>query len=288
MVVLDIRQHQTQYWLMVLLNVIDNGTINLELQSSVIVELMYDRRSPTGLTRNVHELYTTDNDNGIPIEKIISVDTNNRLVEFSMQTPILDYSILPFRAGDRVFIENIIPTDPTKPTYLNSSDNGYVFFTVNTVVPSNPLRIIVEYPEDIFNKIGNFEEKSNSSSIVNERIYPKFKVDQTSAILVVGERLSYINSVGEIQKTDPIVEVSNTNFFKVRGTFDIRIGDVLRGNVSGIIALYLHWMRRRHSLLHQSLVANGWNTLLVSSMKSHRLYQTMITTRIYHIQSRVL
>ena len=242
-------------------NVIDNGTINLELQSSVIIDVDVEV-APTGLTRNVHELYTTDNDNGIPIEKIIDVDVNNRLVEFSMQTPILDYSVLPFQAGDRVFIENIISTDPTKTTYLNSADNGYIFFTVNTVVPSNPLRVIVEYPEEIIGKISNFVEDQNSfSSIVNEKIYPKFQVEQTSAILVVGERLSYINPVGEIQKTDLIVEVSNTNFFKVRGTFDIRIGDVLRGNVSGIIVTVSTLDENECTFTVSSIsrVANGWN-----------------------------
>ncbi|AOV62315.1 structural protein [Synechococcus phage S-CAM7] len=215
---------------------IDNGSLIANTQSSKIVEIEIDV-APSGLSKNPHELYTTNNGNGIPILEIIDIDSTSAEVVFSLQTPIIGYASTPFEIGDQVFIENIF-SDSTDSSNLNSSDYGYSFFDVVSVISSNPTIITVKYPESAVDNIYTGIGATNQgafSSIVNRKNYPEFQVNQTTAVFVIGERLSVIID-GDDRETDLIIEESNTNFFKVSGNYDLLTGDTVRGNVSGIEA----------------------------------------------------
>lgn len=158
------------------------------------------------------------------------------IVSFTIQTPIFNYSKPPFEVGDRVFVENIIEQDNTpEPSKLNSVDYNYKFFDVVGVSSSNPIQIAVQYPPEAIGNLGVGATFQNSfSSIVNEKIYPKFSVIQTTAIFNNGERLSYIDEQGNVFDTDLVVTESNTNFFKVNGNFDVLVGDSFKGQLSGV------------------------------------------------------
>ena len=215
-------------------DVIDNGSLIVNTSSSKVIDVEVDV-APSGLSKNPHELYTTNNSNGIPILSILGIDRVALTVTFSLQTPITNYSESPFVVGDEVFIENIFSAVGVESaTNLNSSEYGYEFFDVITVVESNPVVISVKYP--VGSVLGEPEIFQGAfSSIVNRKNYPVFQVNQTTAVFVIGERLSVIGSE-TTKETDLIIEESNTNFFKVSGNFDLLIGDSVRGNVSGIEA----------------------------------------------------
>ena len=79
------------------------------------------------------------------------------------------------------------------------------------------------------------------SSIINKKLYPRFTINQQTAIFVSGERLSLVIDVDPqtgfdiVQETDLVVEETNTNFFKVRGNFDLVPGDRVKGSTSGVV-----------------------------------------------------
>ena len=215
--------------------VIDNGLLTVNIQSSTVVSVDIEV-APSGLSKNPQEFFTIDNSNGIPILSIPYVDETYQtgIGTFIIQTPLLGYGEAPFEVGDRVFIENIL-TPPGQESYLNSGDYGYRFFDVIKVINTNPIQVTVQYPEEIKSLVGYaFTSQRSFSSMVNSKIYPTFTVDQATAVFIVGERLSFIDIEGNAVATDLIVEESNTNFFKVKGTYDVLVGDSFSGAISGV------------------------------------------------------
>lgn len=241
--------------------VIESGSIEFEVQNSGISEVIVDV-APSGLSKNRHELFTTNNSNGIPILTINTIDNQAGIVTFGIQTPILGYAKKPFEVGDRVFIENII-SEFGEFANMNSEDYGYSFFqVVNEGIEDGRIFIGVKYPEEAINQIGVAVTFQGAfSSVVNKNIYPEFTVNQNTAVLIVGERVSIIDELGNAADTDLVVEQSNTNFFKVRGTYDILPGDVLKGNVSGITVTVtdIESSECRFEIGAVSRISTGWN-----------------------------
>ena len=236
--------------------VVDSGSLTVELQSTTVSNVVIEV-TPTGLSKNVHELYTTDNTNGIPI--LFVENDQSGTVTYVIQTPIAGYSVQPFQTGDRVFVENIIPLVEGEKSNLNSSEIGYRFADVISTVNSNPFRLTVRYPDDV--EVGFSQDFQGAfSSLVNEKIYPKFQVNQSTQIFIVGERLSLINSDGSIQELDLIVEESTTNSFKVSGNFDLLEGDKVTGNVSGVTVTVNKITKEfcRYLVGSSSRIRNGW------------------------------
>ena len=148
--------------------------------------------APSGLSKNAHEFFTTDNSNGVPILQVLNQVANvgTGYVDFLMQTPILGYFDAPFAVGDRVFVENIFSVTQDDEINMNSSEYGYLFFDVIAVQPSNPVVIRVAYPQGLGKEVGIAATFQNAfSSIVNEKIYPQFQVNQTTAVFVVGRKI---------------------------------------------------------------------------------------------------
>ena len=214
---------------------ITNGSISVEVQSSTISDVIIDV-PPSGLSKEIHELWTINNSNGIPVLLINSIDQPTGVVTFTIQTPIEGYSTQPFQVGDKVFVENIL-VDPGAPeSKLNSADYGYQFLEVTAVAFKNPITVGVQYPPEAINNLGygaTFQQAF--SGIVNENIYPKFEVREDTAVFIEGERLSIFDPFGNIEETDLVVEETNTSFFKVTGYYNLVVGDVLKGNNSGVI-----------------------------------------------------
>ena len=237
---------------------ITNGSITVEVQSSSVSGVNIEV-PPTGLSRNTHELFTVNNSNGIPIITIRGLNEQLGIVTYALQTPIFGFTQPPFEVGDEVFIENVYSTNNTLNN-LNSSDNGYSFFTVIDF-DEGPSRneITVQYPPGANISFGSTFQNA-ISTIVNKKILPTFNVFQDTAIFVIGERLSVFNSLGAIIETDLIVTESNTNFFKFRGNYDIVVGDRVRGSVSGVIVTIESISNNEVRFLTSTIsrVNNGW------------------------------
>lgn len=242
--------------------VINNGSIEFVISSSVITEANVIL-APSGMSKNPHDLFTTNNDNGIPVLRVLNVDESTGTAEFEMQTPINGYLTPPFAIGDEVFVENVL-ADDGQESNLNSPRLDYTFATVTAVLNSNPIRVTVLYLEEYWDKLDNrpvARDQNSFATIVNRNIYPTFQVNQSTALLLVGEALSYINEQGDVISTDLVVETSNENFFKVKGTFDIRIGDVFKGNISGIVVTTTDIENNActFAIKSTSRLENGWS-----------------------------
>ena len=240
---------------------VDGGAIEFEVQNSGISDVIIEV-APSGLSKNAHELITVNNSNGIPIDTVEIIDNVVGIVTFKVQTPIFGYNAPPFAVGDKVFVENII-SELGEFANMNSEDYGYTFFEVVGVTTTNPIEVAVKYPEEARGNLGIAVTFQGAfSSMVNEKIYPKFQVDQATAIFIVGERLTVIDEKGKSIDTDLIVEQSNTNFFKVRGNYDILAGDRLKGSVSGITVTVtdVSGSECRFQVDSISRIARGWNT----------------------------
>ncbi|AIX42893.1 baseplate wedge initiator [Synechococcus phage ACG-2014f] len=241
--------------------VVDNGSIILEVQSSTITDVIVEV-APSGLSKDLQELWTVNNSNGIPILLIGNIDNVAGVVTYTVQTPIEGYATPPFSVGDRVFVENILVDQDAPPSKLNSGDYGYQFLEVVAVTPTNPITIGIQYPEEAIGNLGygvTFQQAF--SGIVNEDIYPKFAVQQTTAVFLEGERLSIFDSFGNLDETDLVVEESNTSFFKVTGNYDLLVGDVLKGNNSGVILTVteIDSSSCRYLVDSISRINTGWN-----------------------------
>ena len=237
------------------------GAITLEVQSSVVSDVIIEV-PPTGLSKRRHELYTVNNSNGIPISKIDQIDRNTGIVSFRLQTPILNYINPPFETGDYCFVENIIPEVGVNTTNLNSADYGYEFFEIVNVAASNPIVISVQYPPEKAANIGVAVTNQRSfSSIVNRKNYPTFEVNQETATLIEGERLSVFDEAGNLKDTDLIVEETSTNYFKVIGAYQLLPGDSVKGNVSGVVLTITNIQSGecRFQIDAISRVNTGWN-----------------------------
>jgi hypothetical protein len=237
---------------------VDNGAIVFEVQSSSVSGVNIEV-APTGLSRNSHELFPINNSNGVPIIRIIGVDSQAGVATYTLQTPIFGFSETPFEVGDEVFIENIYSLNNTV-TNLNTAQNGYIYSTVlDFDENANPNRITVQYPQGSNIAIGATFQNA-VSSIANRKILPQFRVNQETAIFVVGERLSVFTPLGTVIETDLIITESNTNFFKFRGSYDLAVGNKVRGNVSGVIvtiaSIRSNEVRFETSTI--SRTSNGW------------------------------
>ena len=237
---------------------IETGDIEIEIQSSSIsgVNVVIP---PTGLSRNVHELYAVNNSNTIPILRVLSSDNGSGIATFRLQTPILGYSTPPFEIGDKVFIENVFSLT-NETTFLNSSEYGYEFFEVIDILANNPLDIAVQYPGQQVGVAATFQ--NGFSGIINQKLYPEFEVRQDTAILLEGERLSVFNNQNNLVPTDLVVTFSNKNYFKIIGNFDLTIGNRVRGNLSGIelriVDIDTEFIR--YEIDSTSRINDGWET----------------------------
>ena len=239
----------------------DTGAITLEVQSSVISEVNVEV-APTGLSKRRHDLYTVNNSNGIPISRVDQIDRQTGIVSYRLQTPILNYINPPFEAGDLCFVENIIPESGITTTNLNSADYGYEFFEIVAVSPTNPIVVSVQYPPETAQNIGVAVTNQRSfSSIVNKKNYPIFTVNQETATLIEGERLSVFDEVGNLRETDLIVAETSTNYFKVTGAYQLLPGDIVKGNVSGVILTITNIQSGecRFQINSVSRINTGWN-----------------------------
>ena len=213
--------------------VIDNGSLLVEVQSSVVTGVEIEV-APSGLSKNRHEVYTVNNTNGIPILAIVETDSNAGIVSAVLQTPIGGYPVQPFEVGDSVFVENVIGVGVGSVSNLNSPNIGYRFAEVIEYNSQPPVSLRLQYPEDV--NIGIAKTFQGAfSSMLNKKNYPEFQVDQATAVFIVGERLSIFNELGGLIETDLVVEESNTNFFKISGDYDVLPGDRLKGSISGVI-----------------------------------------------------
>ena len=232
---------------------IQSGLINAKITGSAIssIEILVQ---PKGLPDDTVEIFTTNNSNGISIEKVESIDS----VTFDciISTPIGGFSTQPFYAGDQVFIEGIQKTGDDGDGF-NSSDLGYKFLNVDSYDDSevnDKVRISVS---GLTTNTGNAKVIQDFSGvIINKTDYPTFKVSQKESEFFIGEKLS---SNGIIR--DLVVAKNEENSIKVSGSYGLSLGEVITGNQSGTIATIesLHINEGYFNVGYSNLKNIGWD-----------------------------
>ena len=219
-----------------------DGFMSAELQGSSISKINI-LQSPRGLSDTVNVVRTLNNTNSIGIEKVES--SLSGIVTCTLTTPINGFATPPFSATDRVFVEGIQKLSglsstgigtTTSGTGFNSEDYGYTFFPIDSIVNANPFKVKFNLGEATTGYPGIAATTQNGfATLVKESDYPTFKVSQKALDFILDERLQVLQGSTYISE-DLYITLNLSDQIKVRGTYDLKVGDKIRGTESGTIA----------------------------------------------------
>ena len=211
-------------------SIIDSGFIEAKITGSAISSLNI-KVQPKGLPDETVKVFTTNNNNGVAIEKVES--SNTGIFTCIISTPGIGntFNTPPFADGDEVFIEGVSKFSSDGGGF-NSSDYGFKFFKVtgydNTSLNDKVTINIGEFTTNtgIAKTIQDF-----SGVIINKNDYPTFKVVQEPSKFLIGEMLSSNQIIRDLKVTG-----SDEDSLKVLGSYELSIGEVVTGNDSGTVA----------------------------------------------------
>tara|TARA_B100000965_G_scaffold190967_1_gene159409 strand:+ start:8686 stop:21657 length:12972 start_codon:yes stop_codon:yes gene_type:complete len=234
----------------------DQGIIQVGLTANSItsVEIL---ESPRGLTNTTHVLRTINNTNGY---KITNLETSNSgIVTCTLKTPINGFATPQFTVGEQVFVENIGITTAGGDGF-NSPDNGFVFFNVTEYNNTDPAIVKFELPDTATNP-GIGLSVQNFATIIKFSDYPQFTVTQKSSEFRTGENIS-VEKNNKFVKTDLLVIDNRADeFIKLEGSFEIKLGDKIRGENSGTVATINTLTRNKgvFNIDYSLRQTKGWN-----------------------------
>lgn len=211
-------------------SVVNSGFIEAKITGSAISSLEI-QVEPKGLPDETVEVFATNNNNGVAIEKVESLSTS--IFTCTISTPGIGntFSTPPFAIGDEVFIEGIQKIS-TNGSGFNSSDYGFKFFNVtgyNTAGVNDKVTINVS---ELTTNTGIAKTIQDFSGvIINKNDYPTFKVVQESSKFFIGETLSSNQIIIDLKVTE-----SDGDSLKVIGSYELSVGQVVTGNQSGTVA----------------------------------------------------
>jgi hypothetical protein len=208
---------------------IDSGILEAVITGSSISAVNIVQE-PRGVPETTVQLFTSNNTNGISIQKVESSSTG--IFTCFITTPILGFSTNPFNIGDKVFVEGIqkIGTDGSG---FNSEDYGYQFFTVSGYS--------VGILDEVVLNLSNIGLTTNTGiaktiqdsigNIIKSTDYPSFEVVQKVSSFIIGEAI-----VSNNIERDLIITDYDKTSIKVYGSYDLSIEEVITGKESGNIA----------------------------------------------------
>ena len=209
---------------------IDSGILEAVLSGNSISSVNIITE-PKGLPETTVQVFSTNNTNGISIQKVES--SSSGIFTCFITTPVLGFSTNPFNIGDKVFVEGIQKSS-TDGSGFNSEDYGYQFFTVSSYDNSGVLGKVVLNLSDIGLSTNTGTAKTIQDSvgnIIKITDYPTFEVIQKSSSFIVGE-----NIISNNIERDLIITDYNNSVIKVFGSYELSIGEVIKGKESGNIA----------------------------------------------------
>jgi len=209
---------------------IDRGILRPTLTGSAIskVEVV---SSPNGLSDEPPTLFTINNDNGVGISSIVSNSTG--IFTCWLDTPSSGFSTLPFLVNDEVFIENVTQHDPVSigGSGFNSEDYGYRFGKVTNYITGLKDRVTIDLAGISTNTGIAVTDQGSFAMIINRKNYPSFTTVEESNKFIIGEELIKDNVLVGL-----VITHSETDFIKVFGNHELKVGDIVTGRTSGSIA----------------------------------------------------
>ena len=210
--------------------VIDNGILEAEMNGGTVSNIV-QTVTPYGLPDTGIELFATDNSNGVAISTITSNSTG--IFTCYIQTPVNDFSILPFKVDDEVYIEGISKVG-TEGSGFNSTDLGYKFGKVTqyTEASSGSNDSVTIDVSGIVTNTGIAVTDQNLQAIlVNKSKYPIFTLELELSYFIIGEKL-----ISNGKERDLIITHSDDKNIKVSGTYRLSVGEDIIGASSGVKA----------------------------------------------------
>jgi hypothetical protein len=210
--------------------VVQSGSLTANTYSSSIsnIEIL---DTPKGLNSVIHEIYSVQNSNGVGISSVITAGVG--IVTVFLTTPFLGFSTAPFTAGDEIFVENIVNERPGQG--FNSRDYGFTFFVVSSYENTIPAKLEYDISSVSTNPGLARTEQFSFASITKRSDYPIFRVTQERSTFTIGEKIFVRSNTGVFFETDLVVTDFKSNTVKLFGEYGLKIGDVIRGNLSGTL-----------------------------------------------------
>jgi hypothetical protein len=211
-------------------SVVNSGLIEAKITGSSISSLEIQVQ-PKSLPDETVEVFATNNDNGVAIEKIES--SNIGIFTCIISTPGIGNTFItpPFATGDKVFIEGVQKYSADGNGF-NSSDYGFKFFNVVGYSTEGLNDTVTIDVSGLTTNTGIAKTiQDYSGVIINKNDYPTFKVVQEPSKFLIGETLSSNQIIRDLEVTE-----SDTDSLKVLGSYELSVGEVVIGNESGNVA----------------------------------------------------
>ena len=191
-------------------------------------------KQPSGIAGVAHTLYTLNNTNGIVITSVDSVPTG--VVTCTIQTPVLGFTTSPILIGDKVFVDGIGNYDGDGFDGHNSKDHKFNFFTVQNVNAAvNPVTVTYSLAGIATQSVGTAVTNTNNlASMVKVQDYPTFDVTVSRVEFALNQSMQ-VSTGGAFFNTDLVVTKSVGDVLKLKGTYELKVGDKLRGVSDGFI-----------------------------------------------------
>ena len=210
---------------------IDSGILEANLSGNSIDSVSVVQK-PKGLPETTVQLFTTNNSNGISIQRVES--SSSGTFTCFITTPTLGFPTnepYPFSVGDKVFVEGIKKSS-TEGTGFNSEDYGYKFFTVSDINTIGALDSITIDISELTTNTGIANPIQDSiGNIINKIDYPTFNVTKIPSQFIIGENIISNNTERDLK-----ISSYENSFIKVSGTYDLSVGEIIIGKESGNIA----------------------------------------------------
>ena len=229
-----------------------NGTISNIIQIAPIF----------GLKSQPHRVVAIDNSNGVGISTMTS--NTSGIVTCYLNTPLVGFNVAPFKTGDKIYVEGI-ELDSSDGTGFNSADYGHRLFNITSYVNSNPAILEFSIVDDsgigLSTNTGIAKTvQSGYANIINESIYPSIEINKKRGVFSENEQLFISrNGSGFIEQNVFVTKV-RSEYIKVKGRFALRIGDKVKGKVSGVIAdiTSVSENRSKYKIDYSSKQELGW------------------------------
>ena len=241
----------------------DQGVIELQLSASSISAVNVVS-SPKGLKPIEQRIRTINNSNGVSISQVVGMSTTTTVgvVTCTLVTPVAGFSTSVFEVGEQIFVEGIQLESSTGSGY-NSTDHGFNFFTVSEYTNTNPAVVKFDLTGITTAPIGIAKTtQSNYATITKFSDYPTFRTTQASSQFRAGERLAVKIGNNFVLVKLSVFENNPDEFIKVSGSYELVIGDQIRGEISGTIATInsISQNKGRFNIGFSLRQDRGWNT----------------------------
>ena len=216
-----------------------------------------------GLKSDPHKIIAINNSNGVGISSILT--DNSGIATCTLSTPILGFSSPLFNVGDEIFIEGIELVSDSNGTGYNSKDYEYRFFKVDSYTNTNPaileFSVVDEFGVGLTTNPGIAKTfQSGYATIINKKYYPTINVIKKRGKFLLNEQLYVDRGLGFV-KEDLFVNSIRDEFIKVNGRFNLKGGDKIKGESSGVVSdvLSVNKTRSRFKIGYSTKQNIGWS-----------------------------